>query len=257
MTSGEKESKVSPFNIPIAMHPAHFIIFVFILPSVSLQGDETSLPGNLPEESQSCTDSAPVTDECVEAGLRQKRETLRHLPEFQPDRPEIHVKLAETLMQQGDPNGAIEEYQAAIGLNPGFAEAFHGLGAVYLDKHEWKRAEEALQKSTQLGYQDSRTYFWLGRSLLAQGKFEDAETALTAATRSNSLEAEVYSDLGLTYMAQGNPRDASKALRQAIRLRPDFSEAHHRLEMTETFRKDQKLLIQETSKLLHILFRGE
>ena len=69
---------------------------------------------------------------------------LRAEAAFQAKTPATHLKLAEILNQQGDPNGAIEEYRAAIQLDPDLARAFRGLGAVYLDQHEWKQAEDAL-----------------------------------------------------------------------------------------------------------------
>ena len=105
---------------------------------------------------QPCLNRAPVTNECVEAGLRQKREALRKLSEFQGRSVDTHLKLAALLVQQGDPNGAIEEYQAALALNPSLSEAYRDLGAVYIDKHKWENAELALRRSTTLNHQDHR-----------------------------------------------------------------------------------------------------
>jgi len=206
---------------------------------------------------QTCTNNRPVTDECVETGLRQKREALRKLPAFQTDNPETHLRLAELLMQQGDPNGAIEEYRAAIHLNPEMSEAFRGMGAVHLDKHEWPLAEDALRISSQLGPDDGRTWFWLGRALLAQQKFLEAEEAFSLATQLESQEAEIFADLALAQMAQGEFLKAEEALRQTLQLKPDFSEAHHRLEVVLSARQDPDRLIQSTQEMLEIYFRRE
>ncbi|GJL67449.1 MAG: hypothetical protein NPIRA06_00840 [Nitrospirales bacterium] len=193
----------------------------------------------------------------MEAGLRKRREWLRAEPAFQVNSPATHLKLAEILNQQGDPNGAIEEYRAAIQLDPDLAGAFQGMGAVYLDQHEWKKAEEVLERAAQLDSGNSRTEYWLGRSLLAQQKFHEAQDALGRATRLKPDDADAFSDLGLTYMAQGQSQNAIKALRQAIRLRPDFSEAHSRLELAEASTPNEDRLVQETNKILHLLFRRE
>lgn len=80
---------------------------------------------------------SPVTNQSVEAGLLKRRNALRSSPEFQKHNAPTHLRLAEMLSQQGDPNGAIEEYQVAIQLNPASAEAYRGLGAVYIDTHQW------------------------------------------------------------------------------------------------------------------------
>ena len=172
----------------------------------------------------------PITNEQVEADLRKNREALRNSPPFRAHDAPTHFRLAEILSQQGDPNGAIEEYQAAVKLNPEMSKAFRGLGAVHIDTHEWEKAETALQKSVKFNPQDHQAWYWLGRSHIAQEHFQEAQEALLTATRVSPHEAETFSDLGLTYMAQGQSREAEMALKNAIDLQPDFAEAHHRLE---------------------------
>ncbi|GJL60799.1 MAG: hypothetical protein NPIRA03_36560 [Nitrospirales bacterium] len=193
----------------------------------------------------------------MEAGLRRRRDALRAEAAFQANTPATHLALAEILNQQGDPNGAIEEYRAAIQLDPDLASAFQGMGAVYLDRHDWKQAEHVLERAVQLDSQNSQIEHWLGRALLAQQKFGEAQHALQSATKLNPYDAEVFSDLGLTYMAQGQSTKALTALQQAIRLQPDYSEAHSRLELTDTFKYNQDQLILETNKILQLLFRRE
>jgi len=56
------------------------------------------------------------------------------------------------------------------------------VGAVYIDNHEWEKAEFALQTSAQLNTQNSQTFYWLGRSLLAQHHFFQASEAFATAT---------------------------------------------------------------------------
>jgi len=199
----------------------------------------------------------PVTNESVEAGLLKLRNTLRSLPAFQKDDASTHLRLAEVMGQQGDPNGAIEEYEAVIQLNPKSAEAYRGLGAVFIDKHEWSHAEEALRTSTKLDDTDSQTFYWLGRALMAQHKFSKAATAFITATDLHPQDAEAFSDLGLVLMAQGHASNAAKALTQAIQLKPDYAEAHHRLELLRASQQDPEQLTHAAFEILSILFRRE
>jgi cytochrome c-type biogenesis protein CcmH/NrfG len=224
-------------------------------PPASIHAETLPIVPATPHSSEACIAHAPVTNECVEAGLRARREVIRAEAAFQVKTPATHLKLAERLNQQGDPNGALEEYRAAIQLDPGLAGAFLGMGAVYLDQHAWNQAEEVLERAAHLDSENSQVGYWLGRSLLAQQKFHEAQDAFNTATRLNPNDAEALSDLGLTYMAQGQSKDAINALRQAIRLRPDFSEAHSRLELAEAFTLKEDLLVQETAKILQLLFR--
>ena len=211
-----------------------------------------------PEEQEGMKASGgPVTNASVEAGLRQTREALRRSPEFQHPDAGTHMRLATLLNQQGDPNGAIEEYQAAISLEPSLAEAYRGLGAVYIDKHEWQKAEQALQKSAELHYHDFQTFYWWGRALIAQEHFPQAQEALAAATQIDPKNPEAHSDLGLALMAQGQSKKAEKALENAIALQPDFAEAHYRLEQVQAAQNDPEKVIHSAHRILHTLFRRE
>lgn len=200
---------------------------------------------------------SPVTNESVEAGLLKIRHALRASPGFQENDAPTHLRLAEVLSQQGDPNGAIEEYQATIQLNADSAEAYRGLGAVFIDTHKWRNAEEALQTSARLDSTDSQTFYWLGRTLMAQYNFSGATAAFTTATVLNPQDAESFADLGLVQMAQGHASDAGKALTQAIQLRPEFAEAHHRLELLRASKQDPQQLTRAALEMLNILFRRE
>ena len=234
-----------------------FLVGWIVSPPPSIRPQVLQAVSATPSSLETCTAHTPVTNECVEAGLRARREVIRAEAAFQANTPATHLKLAEILNQQGDPNGAIEEYRAAIQLDPGLAGAFQGMGAVYLDQHEWMQAEAVLKRAAQLDSGNSQTEYWLGRSLLAQQKFHGAQDAFTTAAKLNLHDAETFSDLGLTYMAQGQSANAINALRQAIVLRPDFSDVHSRLELAEAFKLNQDQLVLETDKILETLFRSE
>jgi len=231
--------------------PFHYFLFIvvfsFLIVTASI----------FPVFAQLCTNNSPITHTCVEEGLRLQREALRKLPENQIGIPETHLRLAEMLMHLGDPNGSIEEYQTAIRLNPEMAEAFIGMGAVYLDKHEWRSAEEALGRSIQLKPLDNQAQYWMGRTLLAQQNFPGAINAFTLATKLDEKDVEALSDLALAYMAQGEKIKASDTLQRAIQRQPDFAEAHHRLERVRASQGDSKQLILLANRILHTLFRRE
>ncbi len=228
-----------------------FVVFSALNHSVSAEITSATSPKQLGLMSR------PVTNESVEAGLLKIREALRSSPKFQTNDASTHMALAKIFNHQGDPNGAIEEYRFAIALNPSLAEAYRGLGAVYLDKHEWENAKLALEVGIRLDPQHSQDFYWLGRALIAQDHFSQASNALATATRLDSNDASAYSDLGLALMAQGHIQKAEHALIQAIRLQPDLAEAHHRLERVRAAQDDSEQLIQSAQHILHVLFRRE
>ena len=234
----------------------HATIFLCLVGTLSANGALTATEVPLTIEEIGIT-GTPVTNELVEAGLRNNREALRALPGFQTNDAPTHLRLAEVLSQQGDPHGAIEEYQAAIQLNFEMAEAFRGLGAVYIDTHEWKKAEQALRKGVELNPQDHQAWYWLGRSLIAQEHVQRAQEAFEIATHIAPTDAETHSDLGLAFMAQGHIHEAEKALKNAIKLQPDLAEAHHRLERVRAAGDNSQDLIQSARNILQTLFHRE
>ncbi len=198
-----------------------------------------------------------VTNEFVESGLRKNREILRNSTEFRIKNKSTHLQLAAILSQQGDPNGAIEEYQAALALNPSSSETYRDLGAIYIDKHEWQKAEQSLRKGTELNQQDHRAWYWLGRSLIAQKQFHQAREALVTGIQTDPTNPQLHSDLGLALMAQGHFKEARETLRHAIRLQPDFAEAHDRLERVCDAQDNPKTLILSARTILDTLFRRQ
>jgi hypothetical protein len=97
----------------------------FLLCAPDVPGDSVTFAaqGLEPAAEEIDVPGKPVTNESVEAGLLTKRKTLRLSPAFRNHDAPTHLKLAGMLSQHGDSNGAIEEYQAAIRLNPESAEA--------------------------------------------------------------------------------------------------------------------------------------
>ena len=230
-----------------------FVIF-FVVLSSTYGSLNTNLTTPLGDKGQTKT-SSPVTNESVEAGLRKERTALRASAEFRTNDAPTHLRLGKLLSQKGDPNGAIEEYQAAILLNPILGEAYRELGAVYIDKHEWENAEGALRAGTGINPQDSNALYWLGRSLIAQEQFQEAQKAFTRAIQFDSSNPEFHSDLGLTFMPQGQSQNAEKTLKYAITLQPDLAETHHRLERVRAAGENSQELIQAARDILQTLFR--
>ena len=238
------------------MNPLKALAHVALAVTVSLLSLSCSTdPATALDTTDSELTSQPVTNESVEEGLRKNRDILRASPEFQAKDASTHLRLANILSQQGDPNGAIEEYHTAITLKPSLAEAYRGLGAVYIDKHEWEKAAQALRKGAELNPQNFQTLYWWGRALIAQEHFQQARETLVAATQIDPTNPEAHSDLGLALMAQGHSDEAEKALENAITLQPDFAEAHHRLEQVRAARNDSEQVIQSAHHILHTLFR--
>ena len=58
-------------------------------------------------------------------------------------------------------------------------------------------------------------------------------------------------------MAQGHASNGTKALKHAIRLKPNFAEAHHRLERLRSSQQNREQFLRAAPQMLNILSRRE
>lgn len=65
----------------------------------------------------------------------------------------------------------------AIHLDPSFVDAYRGLGAALLDRHEYAGTVEALEAATQLRGDDAEAAYWLGLARMTQRDFSGAASA--------------------------------------------------------------------------------
>jgi cytochrome c-type biogenesis protein CcmH/NrfG len=197
------------------------------------------------------------TEAGLEEELRQSREKLRLSTEFAGTDAETHIRLAEVLHHRGDLTGATEEYQAAIALDPELTKPYRGLGVVYIDRHDWIRAVDALTITTRRQPNDAEAFYWLGRALMARRVWEGASEALTTALRLKPDDAEAYGDLGLVRMVQGDPGAAVEALRRAVRLKPDNADVHALLETVLAHQQDPDHVARAARQMLDAMFARE
>jgi tetratricopeptide (TPR) repeat protein len=167
----------------------------------------------------------------------------------------------------------------ALRDNPSSADAFYGLGSVYLEQKKVSEARESFQRATglpaaspdtvpnawnNLGLlaaregrtQDAIPYFEqalklspdhlialenLGNAYRAEKRWEDARKTLEHAVRVGPQDAEANYSLGMVYAQLDNPDRAYDFLERSLKLRPDYPEALNNLGVLymRTDRRDQ------------------
>ncbi|HLI35391.1 MAG TPA: tetratricopeptide repeat protein [Terriglobia bacterium] len=161
---------------------------------------------------------------------------LAQLIKVAPDSGRMHEILAQTLMNQNDYPGAIEQYRKALQADPRLPGIHFELGQAILASSTDEKAREQAQKEFEAALAanpaDADSEYELGeiawlRSDL-HSALEDYSRAL--AIRPDFAEAQI--GLGKVLTAMGQPQKALEHLLDAARLDPQNEMAHYHLAMT-------------------------
>lgn len=180
-----------------------------------------------------------------------------------------HFNRGVEYKKNGEMDKAIEAFEKAIELQPGYTDSYIPLSRIYESKYGkdksvellqkgLKAAPESLQLYDELGYiykdngdldsalkvfQEAvskvqghcdkvgvaRIFEGLGLVYYDQKKFDLALDAFNKGLEQNPRSATIYTNLGATYTAKGDNQKAMGVLRTAIQINPKEALAHNNL----------------------------
>ena len=178
-----------------------------------------------------------------------------------------YLSLGSIFFQAGYIAASGEFFRAALQDNRSNAEAFYGLGSVYLRQNDIAQAKDCFEKATalQASYPETQPNAWNNLGLIAIRKndlasakscfqralkadpgyftamvnlgniykqeksWDEAERILTAALAINSTDPEANYSLGMVYAQTGDQSKAFIYLQKALSERPAYPEALNNL----------------------------
>jgi len=176
---------------------------------------------------------------------------LRNIPRTQADRlakalpfPGVtatyeygrnYLSLAAIFFQHGYIEPAAEFFQSALKTDPASAEAFYGLGSVYLKQEKTAQARDCFERAATLkpAYPNTTANAWNNLGLLS-AREGDTLTAITYFTRALQIDADHFvalENLGNAYKQQGRWDEARTTLEHALAIKPSDAEANYSLGM--------------------------
>jgi tetratricopeptide (TPR) repeat protein len=141
----------------------------------------------------------------------------------------VHANLGQRLALQGRFDEAVEELQAAVQLEPRFADAFVNLGNALDDAGRPAEAETAYLQALRLRPEDPELHFNLGIALQQQERLAEAANHYAAAVRLQPSDVEARRQLATVLRQQGRLREEAEQLRTVLRLEPADAQAAGRL----------------------------
>ena len=139
------------------------------------------------------------------------------------------VNKANTLFVDGkftDPGKAIEYFNNAIKLEPGFTKAYIGRSNAYSDLGQYQQALEDLNKTISLKPDDANAYHGRGFTYSNIGQYQQAIEDYTKAISLEPDLANAYNNRGFAYDNLSQHQQAIEDYTKAIILNPSYVDAY-------------------------------
>ena len=143
---------------------------------------------------------------------------------------EIHHYLGMAYAQEQFWKKAVEAYQRSLALMPDNIEALYSLGVAHFRMDEWAQAVTPLQQVIALSPQHARGYEVLGKAQVKLRKYAEAVDTLTKALALKPNAAGTYQELGTAYLNLKAYSEAIETFKKALQFGPArYAEPHYGL----------------------------
>jgi len=167
--------------------------------------------------------------------LLQKGQVDEAMAQFQkslginPNDTEARNNLGNALSQKGEIDEAVEQYKKVLEIAPTLAEAHNNLGLALLKKGQVDEAIAQYQKALEINPSYAGAYLNLGNALLDRGQADEAIAQFQKALGINPNYAEAHYNLGVAFLAKGQVDEAMAKFQKALEIDPNYAEAHYNL----------------------------
>jgi tetratricopeptide (TPR) repeat protein len=161
----------------------------------------------------------------VDAAVEQYQQALK----LDPRQTQALNSLGAALHRLGRLDEAMEQYRKVVQLKPDFAPAHNNLAAVYQRQAKWELASQHYAEAIRLRPRFSPAYNNLSVVRRKQGRLDEAAECCLKALEINPEYAEAQFNLGLVRSAQQRGEEATAAFRESIRIDPDYGPAYYGL----------------------------
>jgi len=162
-------------------------------------------------------------------------------------RARAHTDLGAVYFQQKQLEIALEEFNTAVKIDPGFASAYNGLGLVNADLGKDDIADANFRKAIQLEPSNSEAHNNYGSFLCARNRIDESITEFLAAVKNPlyATPAMAYTNAAICSMRKNNVSGAEKYLQQALQIDPLSQVAAYQLASLQ-FKRNEAVAAKKT-----------
>lgn len=193
--------------------------------------------------------------------LLEQGETERAIAEFEeairidPEGFVGHMGMGFALLEQDNCEGALAEFEVALDSAPQEAQAmvYDGVGRAYRCLEDIDRAIEEFLRAVELDPELSPARVDLGMAYSIRGEFDEAVEQFEAAVAADPEWSSAYAVLAHIYYLQDQTDLMEGALQQALALLADDAKDHYSLGMFYSSRHDDaaaEIYLEKASELL-------
>ena len=146
-----------------------------------------------------------------------------------PGKERPYNNLGVALAQAGQTQAAIENYRAAIKINPNYGNAHYNLGSALARTGHLQIGIAHMTRALELQPDNYEAHNNLGIALLMQGAPQKAAIHFQKALEINANYASAHNNLGIAMKRQHHLSEAVFHFKEALRLNPAYAEAHNNL----------------------------
>ena len=189
----------------------------------------TNWPVLSPTLMQAITENNLGTALQEEGRLDDAIERYQRAIALSPGYAPAYNNMGAALRARGDVDEAIDTYQQAIAVQPNYPDAHYNLANALLDADQPDLAAEHFQLALVGIPGSAQVHNNLGIALAEKGQFEEAVTQFRLSIEADPNSAIGYKNLGNALAAQGRSSDALPHLQRAAELAPADGTVHYDL----------------------------
>ncbi len=131
--------------------------------------------------------------------------------------------LGNMLMEQGQAEAAIGQFEALLRAHPDHADSWFNLGFIQEKCDRVEAAEQSFRRALALNAKHDRAWYGLGLVLIRQGRVHEAVAALKKNTELQPFSPYGFYQLAMTYRHLGEDAEAWRLQRHLQGFEPKFA----------------------------------